>query len=89
MEWESEYTGGTDVENTTFPELVEMVKEDCSQFQKAKGSASDETINWSYSPYIPRPPEPKVEYTEAMAETMRAQALEIGRIKRELENKKK
>jgi len=29
------YTGGTTIENTTFPELVEMVKEDCDQFKKA------------------------------------------------------
>jgi hypothetical protein len=31
---ESHYTGGTDVKNTTFKELVKMVKENCSQFQK-------------------------------------------------------
>jgi hypothetical protein len=49
-EWETSYIGGTTIENTTFPELVKMVKEDCSQFQKAKGDPKDETINWSYSP---------------------------------------
>lgn len=44
------YIGSTTIKNTTFPELVKMVKEDCSQFQKAKGDSDDETINWSYSP---------------------------------------
>jgi len=34
-EWKKSRTGGTTIKNTTFPELVEMVKEDCSQFQKA------------------------------------------------------
>lgn len=29
----TQYTGGTTVKNTTFPELVKMVKKDCSQFQ--------------------------------------------------------
>ena len=29
------YTGGTTVTNTTFPELVKMVKEDCGQFQES------------------------------------------------------
>lgn len=32
--FQSNYTGGTTVKNTTFPQLLKMVKEDCSQFQK-------------------------------------------------------
>ena len=47
--WQTSYTGGTTIKNTTFPELVKMVKEDCSQFQKPKGDRTDESINWSYS----------------------------------------
>ncbi len=50
-----QYTGGTTLKNTTFPELVNMVKDDCSQFQESKGNYYDETINWSYSPYTPEP----------------------------------
>jgi hypothetical protein len=45
----SEYTGGTTIENTTFDELVKMTEKDCFQFQHAKGDYRDETINWSYS----------------------------------------
>jgi hypothetical protein len=30
-----DYIGGTDIKNTTFPELLKMVKKDCSQFQKS------------------------------------------------------
>ncbi|MDD5305912.1 MAG: hypothetical protein PHU25_01190 [Deltaproteobacteria bacterium] len=62
--WQITYTGGTTVYNTTFPELVKMVKADCGQFQKSKGNHDDPTINWSYSPYIPEPeltPEEKAE----------------------------
>ncbi len=33
LEWKNSRIGGTTVENTTFPELVKMVKQDCSQFQ--------------------------------------------------------
>jgi len=51
--WNIERTGGTTIKNTTFEELVKMAKEDCSQFQKAKGDFRDETINWSYSKYNP------------------------------------
>ncbi|PID83160.1 hypothetical protein CSB11_02335 [Candidatus Campbellbacteria bacterium] len=40
------YLGGADVENTTFPELFEMVKEDCDQFQKGN---KKEKIEWIYS----------------------------------------
>ena len=32
--WNFEYTGSTTVKNTTFPELLKMVKQDCYQFQK-------------------------------------------------------
>jgi len=44
--WRIKYTGGTTIRNTTFPELVAMVKEDCSQFQNG-GKKGD--IEWRYS----------------------------------------
>ena len=48
-EWRQSRTGGTTIKNTTFPELVKMVKEDCDQFKQAKGEYHDKTMNWSYS----------------------------------------
>ena len=86
QEWDNNEIGGTTIENTTFDELVKMVKEDCSQFQKAKGSASDETINWSYSPYTYEPTEPKVEYTEGMIETERQRVLDQYNRVQEIKN---
>jgi len=55
LNWNIQRTGGTDIKNTTFPELVKMVKEDCGQFQKSKGNHDDPSINWSYSEYTPEP----------------------------------
>ena len=75
-------SGGTTIENTTFDELVEMVKKDCSQFQQAKGDPSDKTINSSYSPYTPEPPkEQEEEITEEEAAARRQRALDIYKIK--------
>lgn len=51
--WATTYTGGTTIKNTTFDELVTMVKDDCEQFKKPKGDYRDETINWSYGAYEP------------------------------------
>ena len=86
----AKYTGGTNIENTTFSELVKMVKEDCSQFQKAKGDYYDETINWSYSPYTPEPPRPpKPERTEEeeaeWQEMMLQRTMEIGKKTKRIE----
>ena len=50
-----DYIGGSDIKNTTFSQLLKLVKQDCSQFQKSKGNYTDKTINWSYSKYIPEP----------------------------------
>ena len=33
-DWKNTSTGGTTIKNTTFPQLLKMVKEDCYQFQK-------------------------------------------------------
>lgn len=40
------YLGGADVENTTFPELLKMVKQDCAQFQKGNKKGR---VEWIYS----------------------------------------
>lgn len=83
-----EFIGVTTIENTTFPELVKMVKEDCSQFQKAKGDPSDKTINWSYSPYEPEPEkEPEPELTEEQIEAKRQQALDQINLINEMKGK--
>ena len=50
-EWENSYIGGATIKNTTFPELLKMVKEDCEQFQKPRGHANDKIINWRWSSY--------------------------------------
>jgi len=46
-EWDTTYTGGTTITNTTFPELMKMVKEDCSQFQQGGRNGK---MEWIYSP---------------------------------------
>ena len=75
------FLGATTIKNTTFPELVKMVKEDCSQFQQAKGDPADKTINWSYSPYTPEPEkEPEPERTQEEIEAIRQQALDQYRM---------
>ncbi len=48
--WNFEYTGGTTISNTTFPQLLKMVKEDCYQFQKSSSTGLKETdTEWVYS----------------------------------------
>lgn len=60
--WNLEYTGGTTLENTTFPELVKMVKEDCSQFQEDYDNpkVDEGGIDWGYREVDPPEP-PKTE----------------------------
>ena len=53
--WNIQRTGGTTIKNTTFPELVAMVKEDCGQFQEGHGDYYGDKLAWSYSPYVPEP----------------------------------
>ena len=48
--WNFEYTGGTTVKNTTFNNLLKMVKEDCYQFQKSGSiGIKQDSIQWIYS----------------------------------------
>ncbi len=47
------YTGSTDVKNIAFPELLAMVKKDCSQFQEGYGDYYGDKLTWSYTE--PRP----------------------------------
>lgn len=46
--WQIEYVGGTDIRNTTFPELVDMAKENCEQFQDDYYNDNENGINWGY-----------------------------------------
>lgn len=59
--YEFEYMGGATIENTTFPELLQMVKQDCSQFQESKGGPKDKTINWVYAEPFVGSPEPQMD----------------------------
>ncbi len=47
-DWENSYTGGTTIKNTTFPQLLAMVKEDCYQFQI---NGKKENISWIWMKY--------------------------------------
>jgi len=49
-EWENNEIGGTTVINTTFPELVKMVKKDCYQFQEDYDNPLVDKggIDWGY-----------------------------------------
>lgn len=81
-DWNDEYIGGTTIKNTTFPELVSMVKEDCSQFQEGHGDYYGEDLAWSYSPYEPEPE--KSDAVKAFEKRQREkafdEAVEEGRI---------
>ena len=49
-DWKNSYIGGTTIKNTTFPQLLKMVKEDCYQFQESGSIGIEETsIQWVYS----------------------------------------
>ena len=48
-DWTKNYIGATDPKNTTFPELVEMVKEDCGQFQGGFVNEDSDGIHWSHT----------------------------------------
>jgi len=65
-EWDFNRTGGTTVKNTTFPELVKMVKKDCSQFQEDFDAEDPETqIDWGYREADPpEPPKTQEELAE-------------------------
>jgi len=52
-DWTKYYIGSTDIINTTFPQLVAMVKEDCSQFQQGYDNPDPEGIGWTYTPAEP------------------------------------
>jgi hypothetical protein len=54
-EWDTSYTGGTTVTNTTFPELVAMVKEDCSQFRYGYVNPDPVGPRWTYSKHVEIP----------------------------------
>ncbi len=48
--WENSYVGGTTVQNTTFEELLKMVKDDCYQFQEHGSIGTGENVPiWTYT----------------------------------------
>lgn len=58
-EWEASDIGGTMVKNSSFKKLIQMIKEDCAQFQKSYGDSKDKAINWVYSRPIVETSEPE------------------------------
>ena len=60
--WGKNGVGATDIKNTTFPELVKMVKEDCGQFQDGYDNPDPDGPAWTYS---------KAEIIEEQAESIR------------------
>ena len=62
QDWDTSSTGGTTIKNTTFPELVKMVKEDCGQFQDGYDNPDPDGPAWTYS---------KAETIEEQAESIR------------------
>jgi hypothetical protein len=48
-QWRNSRIGGTTVTNTTFEELVKMVKKDCSQFQYGYANPDPEGPRWTYT----------------------------------------
>jgi len=80
-----EFIGVTTVKNTTFPELVKMIKEDCSQFQEGHGDYYGEDLAWSYSPYEPEPEktQEEIEYEQKLKDLsakVRQERIERGEI---------
>lgn len=78
-DWSDNYIGGTTIKNTTFPQLVAMVKEDCSQFQKGKGDYWGEDIAWSHTP-APT----KEELDERHVDSMRSDFVDLSEESREI-----
>jgi len=78
VEWKKSYIGSTEVKNTTFPQLLKMVKEDCEQFKKSKGERTDKTINWSYGKYK--------SLKEKTPEELEKEKKEEGEIERKIKN---
>lgn len=65
INWDDNYIGGTDIKNTTFPELVKMVKKDCSQFQEDYNNPDPNGIDWGYrEAEPPAPPKTLEEISE-------------------------
>jgi len=64
QKWDIQRTGGTTITNTTFPELVKMVKEDCSQFQADYNNPDPDGIDWGYREAEPAPTPEQVKEEE-------------------------
>ena len=85
--WNFEYTGGTTISNTTFSNLLKMVKEDCSQFQKDSKDIKDfkyKDISWGHREY-----DAKAEEQKELQKKMEYERLGIKKYKSTEENLKK
>ena len=69
-QWQNSYIGGTTVKNTTFNNLLKMVKKDCSQFQKDK---KEEEITWGYREYDRKAEEQKERQKQLEREMLKKQ----------------
>jgi len=50
FKWGVDYLGGTTVKNTTYPQLLKLVKKDCDRFQKSSSlNADPNDTRWVYS----------------------------------------
>lgn len=73
------FIGTTTIKNTTFPELVVMVKDDCEQFQKGKGDYWGEDIAWSHTPAPTQE-----ELDERHIDSMRSDFIDLSEESREI-----
>ena len=78
-EWRNSRTGGTTIENTTFNNLLKMVKEDCYQFQDGSEELEKTNIVWTYTPKRPEKTEEEIRQ-EQLEEEEFNRALEAGEI---------
>ena len=67
------YTGGTTVKNTTFEELLAMVKKDCSQFQESS-SIDDNPNNTRWVYYKADPPKSDEQIQQEKAQALKEDA---------------
>ena len=81
-EWMDSYIGGTTVKNSTFPQILKMVKEDCYQFQKTFYQGDDNKLYWTYTKKIEKRIKTKEEIgEEKKREIERQKKIESGEIK--------
>ena len=72
LNWRKNKIGGTTISNTTFDNLLKMVKEDCYQFQKDSKDLKNppKEISWGYREYDRKAEEQKKLQEELMLKKM-------------------